>query len=582
MGNRVGEEARTLTAAAAGRERADLVLHNASVLDVFTGTVRKGSLAVKDGVILGLGPYKGKEERDLKGAYVLPGFIDGHVHIESSLCTPGEFARAVVPRGTTCVIADPHEIANVLGMRGITFMMRNGENLPLDIHFMLPSCVPATEFEDSGAVLDAAALEELMDHPAVLGLGEVMDYPGVVEGRPDIFRKITLALSRNKRVDGHGPGITGLELNAYCGAGITTEHECSTREEMEERLSRGMHILIREGSAARNLETLVGGVNPRNSRRCLFCTDDKQPADILSEGHIDYNIRRSVALGLDPVTAVQMATLNAAECYGLRDRGAVAPGYRADLVVVDDLTAFRVREVYKDGIMAARNGEALFSVPPAADDAVKNTVHLSPLSPSRFALNLSGPAAHVMVLNGHSLVTGKAVRSVQPSSQGLFVPRPGEDLLKLAVIERHGKTGQLSLALVENYRLQGGAAATTIAHDSHNLIVIGDNDSDMAAAANALIEAGGGMVLVREGRVLEILPLPVAGLMSDEPVEEIREKARSINEKAWGLLGVNRELDPFMTLAFLSLPVIPELKLTARGLFDVTAFQFVPLCPEDR
>jgi len=581
MSNRAIEGARDRVASAAGRKPADLVLQNVRVLDVFTGQIIEDSLAVKDGIILGFGAYKADEVRDMGGAWILPGFIDSHVHIESSLCAPGEFARAVVPRGTTTVIADPHEIANVLGLKGIRFMMENGEGVPLDIHYMLPSCVPATAFEDSGAVLDASDLNELMDHPSVLGLGEVMDYPGVVEGNPEIFRKIDLALSRNKRVDGHGPGIGGRDLNGYRCAGITTEHECSTREEMEERLSRGMYILIREGSAARNLETLVAGVTPGNSRRCLFCTDDKQPADILAEGHINYNIRRAVELGLDPVTAVQMATLNAAECYGFRDRGAVAPGYRADLVVVEDLASFRVKEVYKDGRRAAREGEALFTVPPVKDETVKDTIHLSPLSPGRFSLELSGDTAHVMVLNGHSLVTGKAVREVPRSREGLFVSPLDRDILKLSVIERHGKTGNLGLALVENYGLKGGAAATTIAHDSHNLIVIGDSDDDMAAAANALIGAGGGMVLVRDGRVLELLPLPVAGLMSDEPIEVIRSKAESINRKAWGLMGVNRDLDPFMTLAFLSLPVIPELKLTARGLFDVTAFDFIPLCPEE-
>jgi adenine deaminase len=407
-----------------------------------------------------------------------------------------------------------------------------------------------------------------------------MDYPGVVAGEAELFRKIDLAASRDKRIDGHGPGIDGLDLNGYRCAGITTEHECSTRKEMEDRLSRGMHILIREGSAARNLETLVGGVNPLNSRRCLFCTDDKQPADILTEGHIDHNIRRAVELGLDPVTAVRMATLNAAECYGLRDRGAVAPGYRADLVVVDDLSSFHVKEVYKDGRLAAREGKALFSVLPVMDETVKNTIHLPHLSPERFVLNLSGDFAHVILLNGHSLVTGKVIREVPRTPEGHFRSQPGRDILKLSVIERHGKTGNQGLALVENYGLKGGAAATTIAHDSHNLIVIGDSDTDMAAAANALIDAGGGMVLVRDGRVLELLPLPLAGLMSDEPVEVIRDRAESINRKAWDLMGVNRDLDPFMTLAFMSLPVIPELKLTARGLFDVTAFQFIPLCPE--
>lgn len=568
--------------AAAGRKKADLVLKNARVVNVFTHRVVEGSVAVKDGTIVGIGAYQGEEEVDLEGAYVLPGLIDAHVHIESSLCPPGEFARAVVPRGTTTIVADPHEIGNVCGLDGIRFMIDASGNLPLDVKFMLPSCVPTTAFEHAGAVLDADALEELIDAPEVLGLGEVMDYPAVIRGDEGVLAKIRLAEGRGKNVDGHGPMIEGKELNAYRIAGITTEHECSTLVEMMDRMARGMYILIREGSAARNLKELIAGVNAANARRCLFCTDDKQIEDILREGHIDFNLRRAVEGGIDPITAIQMATLNPAECYGLRDRGAVAPGYRADLLVVDNLRNLKVDMVYKEGKLVARGGKPLFEAPSISDPRVLNTVHLDSLTPDKFSLELESDLVHVIRLQGHSLITEKGVRKVERNEKGIFQPNPHLDLLKLAVVERHGRTGNIGLGLVENYRLKGGAVATTIAHDSHNLIVIGDNDGDMCVAANALIDAGGGMVIVRNGAVLDLLALPVAGLMSLEPLEVLRDHLIAINLLAYDTLGVNRELDPFMTLAFLSLPVIPELKLTDMGLFDVNKFAFLPLCVENQ
>ena len=523
--------------AAAGRKKADLILKNARVVNVFTHRIVEGSVAVKDGIILGIGPYQGIEEVDIRGKFVLPGFIDAHVHIESSLCPPGEFARTVVPRGTTTVIADPHEIANVCGLDGIRFMINASRNLPLEVRYMLPSCVPATSFEHAGAVLDADALEELIDSPEILGLGEVMDYPAVIEAAEGVLAKIRLAEERGKNIDGHGPMIEGRELNAYRAAGITTEHECSTQEEMMERMARGMYILIREGSAARNLKELVGGVNEANSRRCLFCTDDKQPEDILREGHIDFNFRKAVEGGIDPITAVQMAALNSAECYGLRNTGAVAPGYRADFLVADDLENLKVRQVYKAGRLVAQDGKALFEVPAVSDSRVFNTVHLDPLTPDQFSLKLESDLVHVIRLMGHSLITEKGVRKVERDGQGVFRPNPHLDLLKLAVVERHGSTGNIGLGLVENYRLKGGAAATTVAHDSHNLIVLGDNDRDICSAANALVEAGGGMVLVQNGRILDLLPLPVAGLMSLEPLETLNEHLSAMNRLAYDKLG---------------------------------------------
>ncbi|MDC7233515.1 MAG: adenine deaminase [Spirochaetales bacterium] len=569
---------KTFIDAAAGRKKADIVFRNAKIVNVFTGELIENSLAVKDGKILGYGAYEGEQEIDLKGAVLAPGFIDAHVHIESSLTTPEHFASLVVPRGTTTVIADPHEIANVAGLDGIRYMLEASEGLPLDCLFMLPSCVPATPFENAGAVLGAEDLETLAGEDRILGLGEMMDYPSLIGASDPVVAKMEMALKRNMPIDGHAPMVDRKELNAYIGAGVKTDHECSTPEEMRSRLRRGMYVLIREGSAARNLKSLINGVKAVNLRRCAFCTDDKQPEDILKDGHINYNIREAVELGIDPLWAIQMATLNSAECYGLKGKGALAPGYDADIVVLDDLKSITVKQVYKRGKLVGENGKPLFSRTPRLSDAVVNTVKVRTIEAADFRLPLESDVARVIRILPHSLVTENAVRKVERDDEGCFRIHPDLDILKMSVIERHGGKGTIGLGLVENYRLKGGAVASSIGHDSHNLIVIGDSDEDMAVAVNALAETGGGISVASGGKLSGILPLPIGGLMSDQSAEEVSRLLKSLHETAAETLGVNPDVDPFMTLAFMALPVIPELKLTDEGLFDVTKFEFVDLC----
>lgn len=563
---------------AAGREPAELVLKNARIINVFTSEIIEGDIAVQNGLIAGIGSYQGLEEIDLEGAYVSPGLIDGHVHLESAMVTPAEFARAVVPRGTTTVVADPHEIANVAGIKGIRYILEATEELPLDVRVMLPSCVPATSFENAGAVLKADDLAPLYDEERVLGLGELMDYPGVVGGEAAILDKIIGAGDRV--MDGHGPLIEKQALNAYVTAGIQTEHECSTADEMLERLRLGMYVLIREGSAARNLKDLVKVVNRENLRRCLFCTDDKHPEDLLQRGHIDNNLRMAVEEGIDPVAAIQMATINAAECYGMKRVGAVAPGYRADLVVFNNLRDFRALKVFRQGKLVASEGTPHFQSGLQQNNLVSQTVHLPDLSREQLKLKLSTDIVHVIQLMPHSLVTRKTVRKVNVVD-GCFAYHPSLDILKMAVIERHHATGHIGLGLVEGFGLRHGAIATTIGHDSHNLIVIGDNDDDMLMAIETLRQTGGGITICSQGEALQTLPLPMGGLMSEASLEEVNEQLKHMLQMAYHQLCVSREIDPFMTLSFLALPVIPEIKLTDMGLFDVNAFAFMDICVEE-
>jgi adenine deaminase len=565
---------------ATGKKKAALVLKNARIVNVHSHEVIEGSLAIDGGVIVGIGAYEGHQEIDMERRFLLPGLIDSHVHIESSFSTPGQFARAVVPHGTTAVITDPHEIANVCGLDGIRFMLEASRDLPMTAYYMLPSCVPATPFENSGAVLDAEKLESLIDDEQVLGLGEVMDYPSVFDTREGILDKILLAANRGRMIDGHSPMVEGKELNAYSLAGIKSDHESSTLEEMRERLRAGMYCLIRQGSAAQNLPALISGVTGENSRRCLFCTDDRQPEDILREGHIDNHLRLAVGRGIDPVTAVQMASLNAAEAYGLRDRGALAPGLRADVVVVDDLKDFTVRSVFVAGEKVAEEGKPLFSVPTPDISAVSGTVNAARFDKEQLDLELPGDLARVIRVNPNSLLTEEVTRKVHRDGEGKFIHHPKLDVLKLAVIERHRGTGNIGLALLENYKLQRGAVASTIAHDSHNIIAVGQNDEDLYAAINELVRAGGGLTMVADGEVLDTLELPIAGLMTDRPLDELHEKLARMYRIAFEELGVSRELDPFMTLSFLALPVIPELKLTDMGLFDTRSFDFTRVSAE--
>lgn len=557
---------------AAGREKPELVLKNAKIVNVFSHEIIEGDIAIDSGKIAGIGSYEGIENIDIEGKYVSPGLIDGHVHIESSMASPSQFARAIVPRGTTTIIADPHEIANVKGLDGIRYILDSSEELPLNVYVMLPSSVPATPFENSGAILDADELEKLINHERVLGLGELMNYVGVVSADKGIIDKLDIA--EGKIIDGHGPEIHGKSLNAYVAAGVRTEHECSTTEEMINRLRLGMYIQIRQGTAARNLETLVRAVSKENMRRCIFCTDDKHPEDILAGGHIDNNLRLAVKNGMDPISAIQMATINAAECYGLKNLGAIAPGLNADLVVFDNLKDFNAVKVLKDGKLVSDNKKALFEVKEYDYSNVTDTVNIKDIDKISLELKLESDIVNIIRLLPYNLVTQKETRKVDVEN-GKFEFNKNLDLLKLAVVERHHATGNIGLGLVEGFKLKNGAIATTVAHDSHNLIVIGDNDDDMQLAIKETAKVGGGITICSEGKILKTLPLPIAGLISNESMENVSEKLDEMHKIAYERLGVSKDIDPFMTLAFLALPVIPEIKLTDMGLFDVSKFDFM-------
>ena len=558
---------------ASGKRPVELVLKNCRIINVFNGKIIASDIAIDHGKIIGIGSYEGETVIDLNGLYVAPGLIDAHMHMESTLVTPDQMARIIVPRGTTTVIADPHEIANVLGMDGVQYMIDATAETALNGFFMLPSCVPATPYENSGAVLDREALSVLENHPLVLGLGEVMDYPSVIEGNLDILEKLEMA--DRMIIDGHGPELSGKSLNAYMINGIRTDHECTTIEEMEERIGLGMYVAIREGTAARNLDALIKGVNNQTKQQCMFCTDDKHPEDILLHGHIDYNIRRAISLGIDPITAIQMATINPARCYNLRDIGAIAPGYDADLIVFDNFESFEIIEVYKKGICVAKNKTALFESPRIDSSHVQNTVKIDPIDANQLKLKLESDVAHVIRISSGSILTEHVVRRVYLDQENYFATNAHLDIAKIAVIERHGMTKNIGIGLVENFHIKGGAIATTIAHDSHNIIVIGDNDADMALAVNEIVRLQGGITIASKGAVMGSLPLPIAGLMSSESMEYVTDVLSNLRKIAIETLQIPKSLEPFMTLSFLALPVIPELKITDRGYFDVKTFRFV-------
>ncbi|MEW6552728.1 MAG: adenine deaminase [Actinomycetota bacterium] len=557
-------------AAARGEAEADLLLTGARIVDVFEGVVEEGSVAISDGMIAGFGERPAREKVDLGGAYLCPGFIDGHVHIESSMVGLPEYARAVVPAGTTAVVTDYHEIANVLGIEGIRYMMRLAEGLPLDVFVMLPSCVPATPMETAGASLEAADLVPLLSEEAVIGLGEVMNFPGVIHADPSVLAKIDAC--RGLPIDGHAPGLSGRELDAYIAAGVESDHECVREEEAAEKLAKGMFIYIREGSTARNLADLLPVVGITSAWRCIFVDDDRQPRDLMEEGHMDFILRKAVGLGLDPMTALRMVTINPALRFGLHARGGIVPGWRADLVVVEDLETFRVLQVFKGGEKVAENGEFLIDVKPGP--------------PAPGAMNIAWEkmaGIEVRAQDGEMLVIGVIPDQIVTSrltekpkvKDGLVVCDVSRDLLKICVFERHRGSGNVGVGFICGFGLREGALASTVAHDSHNLVVVGASDGDILAAARAVEGMGGGQAVVRGGEVLADLPLDVAGLMSTLPLGEVKERVRLLQGAALRL-GCSLP-DPFMALAFMALPVIPELKMTDKGLFDVGSFSHVPL-----
>ena len=557
---------------------ADLVIRNCNVVDVYTGTVRKDSIAVKYGRIVGFGDeYSGKEEIDAGGAYAAPGLIDAHIHIESSYLSPEEFGRMVVPRGTTTVIADPHEIVNVYGLEGFSYMIHAASRTELSVRYMVPSCVPATNLEDSGAVVNAFDMQWPMGDRHVPGMGEFMNYPGVINKDEDVLNKLLVALNMNKVIDGHSPSVSGAELNAYIASGIRTDHECTSVDEMNERLQRGMYVQMRDGSACHDLKRLIPGITPYNYRRCLLCSDDRQPRTILETGHLDNHLRILVEAGIDPVMAICMATLNCAECYNLTDRGALAPGKRADIVLFDDLKSFRTRMVFIEGHKVAENGYYLLHFDRAPITSVRGSMHIKPFAVNQLKMHLTSDRVRAIGIVKDGVTTTSEVVTVKRDQEGDFIFDPDQPVVKIAVLERHHNTGKIGLGLLKNYGIKRGAVALSVAHDSHNVICVGVSNEEMYAAVQALIAQEGGFVLVENGQVIASLPLPIAGLMSDLSGEEVASRLKQLHDAAHQRLGISDNIEPLMTLCFMSLIVIPELKISTCGLFDVTQFCFIPL-----
>ncbi|ATW24861.1 adenine deaminase [Candidatus Formimonas warabiya] len=560
----------SILAMARGHQAADLVLKNGMIVDVFSGTCFSGDVAISGGYIVGTGSYQGKEEVDLGGSFVVPGFIDAHVHIESSLVSPVQYSATVMPKGTTTIIADPHELANVYGTRAIDYLLQESERIPLDIYLMLPSCVPATHLETSGAALTADDLAKFIGHPRVLGLAEMMNYPGVIFGDRSVWAKLDLFQEKKMRIDGHITGVNAQDLSAYVLGGITSNHECTSSEEALQCLRAGLKLMIREGTAAKNLKDLLPAVNKYNSSRCMLCTDDRHPTDLIKEGHINHLVKLCIAQGMEPVTAIQMATINPAQHFGLKQLGAVAPGYQADLVILNDLDTMAAAKVFKKGKLAAVDGKAVYQVPEEkVGGCLPEGLKIGPISPGKLTFNLKDDV-HVIKIIPHQLVTEKIT---VPSAQ--YLSGAG-DIVKLVVVERHHGSGNIGVGLVHGFHIKNGAIASTVAHDSHNLIIAGDNDDDILRAIDEMVRLKGGLAVVKEGKVLASLALPLGGLMSYEPVEKVVETLELV-KAATRELGVSDDFDPFMTLAFLSLPVIPQIRLTDLGLVDVNEFKIIPL-----
>jgi adenine deaminase len=548
-----------LIAVAAGREKADLVLKNAKYLNVFSNEFLCGDIAVANGLIAGVGKYDGKTEIDVSGKLVLPGFIDAHIHLESSMVTPAEFAKAVVAHGTTTVITDPHEITNVMGIDGVEYMIQASQNLPIDVHFMMPSCVPATEIDESGAELDCKDIDLYLDNKKVLGLAEMMNYVGVINGDKNVLSKIVTSQAHHKKIDGHAPELSGNDLNAYIAAGVYSDHECSTFENALEKLRKGQFIMIREGTAAHNLKALMPLLTQQYYSRCMFATDDKHPSDLLHGGHIDYIVKQALKNGADPIVALKTATHHAARYFLLNNKGAIASGYLADIVVVDNLEDFNVETVFKRGKLVFDGEVKDFSAPTVDEKLAEkcfDTFHLDSVKPSSFKVD--GKLGLIGLVGGELLTRNLG------TADKIDVEN---DILKIACIERHKGTNHIGVGYVKGYSLKSGAVATSVAHDSHNIITVGCNDDDIAVAVNAIRDSKGGIAVVENGKIKALLELPIAGLMSDEPLTTVNEKLENAKLSAYEL-GADKSIDPFMTLSFLSLPVIPSLRITTKGVFD--------------
>ena len=548
-----------IIAVAAGREKADLVLKNAKYLNVFSNEFLSGDIAVANGLIAGVGKYDGKTEIDVSGKLVLPGFIDAHIHLESSMVTPAEFAKAVVAHGTTTVITDPHEIANVMGIDGVEYMIQASQNLPIDVHFMMPSCVPATEIDESGAELDCKDIDLYLDNKKVLGLAEMMNYVGVINGDKNVLSKIVTSQAHHKKIDGHAPELSGNDLNAYIAAGVYSDHECSTFENALEKLRKGQFIMIREGTAAHNLKALMPLLTQQYYSRCMFATDDKHPSDLLYGGHIDYIVKQALKNGADPIVALKTATHHAARYFLLNNKGAIASGYLADIVVVDNLEDFNVETVFKRGKLVFDGEVKDFSAPTVDEKLAEkcfDTFHLDSVTPSSFKVD--GKLGLIGLVGGELLTRNLG------TADKIDVEN---DILKIACIERHKGTNHIGVGYVKGYSLKSGAVATSVAHDSHNIITVGCNDDDIAVAVNAIKDSKGGIAVVENGKIKALLELPIAGLMSDEPLTTVNEKLENAKSSAYEL-GADKSIDPFMTLSFLSLPVIPSLRITTKGVFD--------------
>ena len=556
-----------IIAAAAGREPADLVLKNATFVNVFSNELSTMDIAVAEGLIVGMGSYQGRSEVDCTGKIVLPGFLDAHIHLESSLVSPTEFVKAVLPHGTTTVVTDPHEIANVMGTDGIEYMLQATEDLPVDVRFMLPSCVPATPLDESGAILDYRAIDSFYDHPRVQGLAEMMNFVGAINGDEQTVEKIVAAQAHHKKIDGHAPDLQGNDLNAYIAAGVYSDHECHDVKDAIAKLERGQFIMIREGTAARNLEALMPLLTGKYADRCMFCTDDKHPNDLLEKGHIDYIVKKAISLGADPITAVKVACHNAARYFLLNNRGGISPGYLADFVIIDNFQNFNIEQVYKKGVLMVDHGEIQDFPSPEIEPYLVERAHKT--------FHVAALTAEDFVEKRPRGIIGMVDVEITTVDAGYSDRIDVEyDVLKIAVVERHKNTHHIGIGYIQGYGLKSGAVATSISHDSHNIIVVGTNETDMAAAVNRVVELNGGIVVWDGGQPVAEVPLAIAGIMSDEPLVTVNEKLETAKDAAHKL-GVNPGIDPFMTLSFMALPVIPSLRITTRGVFDVTTQSYV-------